>query len=132
MNIEPFFEINTALAVHLATVVISLTASIYIFAAAKGTRSHKFAGRIAAAALVITAISTFGVNSLSSPYFGMSPIHIFSAVVLFFVPYAIWQVRRGNVDAHRKAMTGVSIGGLGVAGAFTLLPGRMMAEVFFG
>lgn len=132
MNFAPFFEMNTALTVHLVTVVIALVASLYIFAAAKGTRRHRFAGRIAAAALMITALSTFGMNSMNSPYFGMSPIHIFSTVVIIFVPYAIWQVRRGNVEAHRQAMMGVSIGGLGVAGALTLLPGRMMAEVFFG
>jgi uncharacterized membrane protein len=132
MNIAPFFEINTALAIHLVTVVIAFSASVYIFIAAKGTRAHKFAGRIAASALVVTALATFGINSFNSPFFGLSPIHIFSAVVLFFVPYALWQIRRGNVEAHRQAMTGVSIGGFGVAGALTFLPGRMMAEVFFG
>lgn len=132
MNIAPLFEVNTALAVHLVTVVIALSASLYIFAAAKGTRSHKFAGRIAASALVVTALASFGINSFNSPFFGLSPIHIFSAAVLIFVPYALYQIRRGNVNAHKKAMTGVSVGGLGIAGAFTLLPGRMMAEVFFG
>ena len=132
MNFAPFLEINTATAIHLITVVIALISSIYIFVAAKGTRNHKIAGRIAATALVITALASFGINSMNSPFYGLSPIHIFSIVVLISVPYAIWQARRGNIIAHRSAMTGVSVGGFGIAGALTLLPGRMMSEVFFG
>lgn len=132
MNFQPFYEVNTPLAIHLMTVVIAVVASAYVFFAAKGTHRHKIAGRVAAAALLMTAVSTFGINSMASPYFGMSPIHIFSAIVLIFVPYAIWQIRKGNVEAHRQAMTGVAFSGLGIAGALTFLPGRMMAEVFFG
>ena len=132
MNFAPFLEISPAIAIHLITVLIALVASIYIFAATKGTRNHRIAGRVAAAALVITSLSTFAINSMNSPFFGFSPIHIFSIVVLFSVPYAILQARRGNITAHRSAMTGVAVGGLGIAGALTLLPGRMMSEVFFG
>lgn len=45
---------------------------------------------------------------------------------------AIYAVRRGKVQAHRRAMTGMFVGGLLVAGALTFLPGRLMWAIFFG
>jgi uncharacterized membrane protein len=35
------------------------------------------------------------------------------------------------VQAHRRAMTGMFVGGLIVAGALTFLPGRLMWAIFF-
>ena len=48
------------------------------------------------------------------------------------LPLAIWHIRRGNVDGHRKAMKGMYIGGCVVAGLFTLLPGRFLGSLLWG
>jgi uncharacterized membrane protein len=45
---------------------------------------------------------------------------------------AIFAIRNRKVDAHRRAMTGMFVGGLLVAGALTFLPGRFMFEFFLG
>ena len=45
---------------------------------------------------------------------------------------AVYAARRHRVAAHRRAMTGMFVGGLIVAGAFTFLPGRLMWAIFFG
>jgi uncharacterized membrane protein len=48
------------------------------------------------------------------------------------LPLAIWHARRHNVRRHRQAMLMLFTGALVIAGAFTLLPGRIMHAVVFG
>jgi uncharacterized membrane protein len=61
-----------------------------------------------------------------------SPIHLLSLLVLVTLPLAVWHAHRHDVRRHRNAMTGLFIGALVIAGAFTLLPGRIMHAVVFG
>jgi uncharacterized membrane protein len=61
-----------------------------------------------------------------------SLLHLLSVWVLAMLPVAILAARKGDVRRHRTAMTSFVIGALGIAGAFTLLPGRIMHQVFFG
>jgi len=48
------------------------------------------------------------------------------------LPIAVLHARRHRVAAHRTAMMSLFIGALVIAGAFTLLPGRVMHAVVFG
>ena len=48
------------------------------------------------------------------------------------MPSAVVLARRHNVARHANIMTGVFIGGIGVAGVLAFLPGRLMWQVFFG
>jgi uncharacterized membrane protein len=43
----------------------------------------------------------------------------------------IWAIRGGNVCAHRHSMIG-AFAGTAIAGAFTLLPGRIIGDFVFG
>jgi uncharacterized membrane protein len=45
---------------------------------------------------------------------------------------AIFAIRNRKVETHRRAMTGMFLGGLLIAGALTFIPGRFMFEFFFG
>jgi uncharacterized membrane protein len=56
--------------------------------------------------------------------------HVFSVVVLVMVPLAVLHIRRKRVRAHRITMTSV-FAGLIIAGAFTLLPYRMLGQLVF-
>jgi len=40
--------------------------------------------------------------------------------------------RRGRVEAHRYTMISVHVGGIWIAGLFTLLPGRLLHRAVFG
>ena len=115
---------------HIATIVIALIATAIILPMRKGTRLHRATGWVWATSMIVTAIVTFWINSFDFA-FGFSPIHIFSIVVLFNVPYAILSARRGDIAAHKNAMIGTVVGALGIAGLFTFTPGRIMWEVFF-
>lgn len=130
MNLTPILTASTAIQLHIATIITALIATAFILTMRKGTRIHRYFGWIWATSMMVTSVITFWIDSFDM-FYGFSPIHIFSLVVLFNVPYAIISIRRGNVEAHKRAMLGVTVGALGVAGLFTFMPGRIMWEVFF-
>ena len=47
-------------------------------------------------------------------------------------PLAVLAARRKHTSTHSKAMIGLFAGALVIAGAFTLVPGRIMYRVVFG
>src|SRR3989344_4426220 len=62
---------------------------------------------------------------------GLSFIHRTRGWTVVSLPMAVHAARRHKVQAHRRAMTGMFVGGLIVAGALTFLPGRLMGAIFF-
>ncbi len=130
MNFSPILQAPLAIQLHLITIVVALIATAIILPMKKGTPLHRTTGWVWATSMMATAVITFWITTIDV-FWGLSPIHIFSVIVLFNVPYAIVSARRGDIVAHKNAMMGVTVGGLGVAGLFTLLPGRIMHEVLF-
>jgi uncharacterized membrane protein len=55
-----------------------------------------------------------------------------SIFTLVMLPLAVLRARRHEVQEHRRAMIGIFIGTLVVAGAFTFVPGRIMHAVVLG
>jgi len=119
---------NIWLVLHLATVIPALPLGAYVLARRKGDRLHRMLGRIWAMLMLLTAASSFGLHYVTG---GFSPIHLLSALVLASVPLAVRNARRGNIAAHRRAMT-IVYASLVIAGFFTFLPGRMMGHWLFG
>jgi uncharacterized membrane protein len=130
MNFNPLLEASTAIQLHTAAAVVAIGLSLAVLAARKGTATHKLLGRIWAAMMAAVSISSFWIVELRHGQF--SPIHLLSAVTLAALVYAIWHARRGNIRAHKRSMLLTMAGALGGAGAFTLMPGRIMGQVFFG
>lgn len=112
---------SLALVIHLATVLPALPLGAYILLRPKGGRPHRLLGRIWAALMVITAVSSFWLQEGGR----LSFIHIFSVVTLVSIPLAVFWIRRGNVERHRRAMTNIYIR-LVVAGLFAFAPGRLL------
>jgi len=48
------------------------------------------------------------------------------------LPLGIYFARQHNVVGHRKTMLGLFFGALVIAGAFTLLPSRILGRIMFG
>ena len=116
------------LILHLASVIPTVPLGAYVLLTRKGDARHRLLGRIWGVLMLITAITSFWVRSITG---GISPIHLFSVLTLFSVPMAVWHIRRGNRIAHQRAMTFTYIG-LIVAGLFALLPGRWIGNLLFG
>lgn len=119
---------NWAIYIHLATVIPGLPLGAWVLWSRKGTPAHKMAGRVWALMMVITAIDSFWIRSLTG---GISPIHIFSVITLVSIPRGIYYARIGNIPGHVSAMRGVYIG-LVIAGLAALVPGRYLFATIFG
>ncbi len=131
MDLSPLFSAPPAVQGHAYAALIALILGGVMLICTKGTPSHKALGRAWVAIMVAVAGSSFWITGLM-PGGGFGPIHILSIVTLVALPYAIWQVRRGNVRAHRVTMISVFVGGPVIAGLLTLLPGRLMSITVFG
>jgi uncharacterized membrane protein len=130
MNLAPIFDAPLAVQIHVYTVVPAAIIGAFILLNRKGTFLHKLLGRIWIALMVSTSLSTFFIHSINL-FYGFSPIHLLSAYVIFGAFMAIREVRRGNIAAHQKQVTGMYLGGIVLAGLFTFIPGRIMNEVVF-
>src|ERR1700741_1871431 len=95
----------------------------------KGTSRHKMIGAFWVVFMFLVACSSFAITRINPGHF--SWIHVLSVVTLVFLPLALWRRRQGDSRGHARAMVGVFLGLL-IAGAFTLVPGRLMHDVFFG
>jgi len=116
------------LLLHLGLSLLALLAILAILASPKGTSTHRLLGRIAAAALVLSALTSFGIQARGH----LSALHLLSVVTLVNIPIAIWMVKRGRVAAHKAGML-INAGGLVVAGLFaTFAPGRTIYGMLFG
>jgi uncharacterized membrane protein len=119
---------DVALYIHLFTVIPAIPLGAVVLWRTKGGRIHRLLGRIWGALMMVTAASSFWLQSLSG---GLSFIHLFSVLTLVSIPLAVWNARRGNIRAHRNAMRGV-YAGLIAAGLLAVVPGRTLGTLLFG
>jgi len=112
---------------HLVFTLLALLIGIALLLRRKGTRSHKVLGRSWAVLMLAAALTSFFIQARGA----FSWIHILSVVVLVSVPTAVIAARRGNIRLHKICMIS-TFAGLAIAGAFTLLPYRMLGKLVFG
>lgn len=122
-----------AIQVHVAAALSALAIGVVLLAGVKGGRRHRTLGWAWVAAMGTTAISSFFIHQINpNGPGGLSLIHLLSGWTVVGLPMAVHAARRHRVAAHRRAMTGMFVGGLVVAGLLTFLPGRLMWAIFFG
>lgn len=129
MNFNPILNASLAVQLHLIAVACAILLIIAIWRVRKGSGVHKRLGRIWVGAMGLTAISSFWINDLDQ-FMGFSWIHLLSIYVLYSCYAGVRSARLGNVAAHKRTMKSMAFGGLGIAGAFTFMPGRLMYNVF--
>ena len=117
------------LQVHIAAALAALAVGIVIMMRPKGRGAHMALGWTWVTAMALTAVSSLFITTLRDGY---SLLHLLSGWTIIALPMAVFAIRRGNVKAHRSAMTGMFVGGLILAGALNFLPGRLIWRVFFG
>lgn len=119
---------------HLATVTCAFLIGGGLLVSMKGTAIHKGFGRVFSILMMFTAAVSLFMPAHLGPtfltHFGF--IHLFSFFVLFSIPRAIVSIRRGDVEKHKKAMVGVYVGGIIIAGSFAFMPGRLLNTWLFG
>jgi uncharacterized membrane protein len=131
MSLAPLLDAAPAIPVHAFAAMTAFVIGLVQFSAPKGTLPHRALGWIWVLLMLAVAVSSFWIHTirLVGPW---SPIHLLSILVLVTLPLAVWRAHRHQVAAHRRIMISIFLGGLMVAGLFTLLPGRIMHAVVFG
>jgi uncharacterized membrane protein len=116
--------------VHMLSALGALAVGGVVLARRKGNPSHRLAGWLWVVLMGSAVLTSAFIRDYRLPNIaGFTPIHLLAAYVAVALPRAVWQVRRGNVSAHRKTMRGLYVGGCVVAGMFTLLPGRFLGSL---
>jgi uncharacterized membrane protein len=131
MSLAPLLNASLAIQLHAFAAMGAFVLGLVQFAAPKGTLPHRTLGFIWLALMLTVAISSFWIHSIRwvGPF---GPIHLLSVYVLVMVPLAIYFARNHKIRGHAKTVIGMFVGGLVIAGLFTLVPGRIMHAVAFG
>jgi uncharacterized membrane protein len=116
--------------VHLFAALTALAIGTVLMMRVKGANLHKLLGWTWVIAMGITAVSSLFIRTINPGHFSF--IHLLSGWTIVGLPGAVYAIKRGKVGIHRRAMTGMFVGGLLLAGLFTFIPGRLLWAVFFG
>ncbi len=129
MHLELLAGQSAAVKIHVATVVPSFFLGTWLLVASKkGSRAHRAAGFVYLTLMTVTATAAIFVQSLRPGHFTW--IHLFIPLTYFGVFGAIRTIREGDIKGHQRAMWGLYIGALVIAGALTFYPGRLMWQMF--
>jgi uncharacterized membrane protein len=131
MTLAPLLAAPVVIQLHAFAALGAFALGAVQLAAPKGTLPHRLFGWVWATLMLAVVVSSFFIHTIRlwGPW---SPIHLLSLFTLIMLPLAVWRARRHQVERHRRAMTTLFAGALVIAGAFTLLPGRIMHDVVFG
>ncbi len=131
MSLEPLLQASPAIQIHAFAAMTAFALGVVQLAAPKGTLPHRTLGWIWIALMLVVSISAFFIHQLRV-WGEWSPIHLLAIYTLIMLPVAVLAAHRHEVARHRRAMIGLFVGALVIAGLFTLWPGRIMYEVVFG
>ena len=131
MTLAPLLRADPVIQLHAFAAMAAFVLGAVQLAAPKGTLRHRTMGWLWVLLLATIAVSSFWIHKirLVGPF---SPIHLLSIFTLVMLPLAVLAARRHRVTEHRRAMIAIFFGALVIAGAFTLVPGRIMHAVVFG
>ncbi len=131
MNFDALFSAAQPVPIHAVLAIGAIVLGGIQFVLPKGTLLHRSVGYIWASSMFVVAISSFFINEFRwvGPF---GPIHLLSLFVLHSLWSGIVCARRGRISEHKSTMIQLYVFGLIVAGAFTLMPGRIMHAVLLG
>lgn len=131
MDMSPLIAVHLTAA--LGTVAVGPVALWARKAGAHRPRLHRAAGYAWVTLMLLTATSAIFIRDYRLPNIaGYTPIHLLIPVVYGMLFLAFWFLFKGNIAGHRKTMQYLYIGACGVAGSFTLLPGRSLGNLVLG
>jgi len=130
MTLLPLLNAPLIVQLHVAAALAALVLGPMAILRRSRDIWHRRLGRIWVAAMATTALSSLAIHEARQigPF---SVIHLLSVFTLWQLWQAVRHARAGRIAAHRGAMLGLYVYAIGVAGLFTLLPGRRMSLALF-
>ncbi len=132
MTLDPILAAPAHIQAHIAFALVGVAIGPFALFRGRRDRIHKLLGRLWVLAIIGTSVTGLLIESEIALIGTFGPIHLFSFMALWGVAEGVWHIRRGNVAKHRASMQSTWFGAMGLAGIFTLLPGRTMNAVVFG
>lgn len=131
MTLLPILNASPAIQVHVIAACMAFLVGLAQLALPKGTIIHRSTGWAWILLMAVTALSSFFIHTirLAGPW---SPVHLLSVFTLVMLWAGIQAGRKGKTREHAYTMMAIFLFALIGAGAFTLLPGRIMHTVLFG
>lgn len=131
MTLIPILHSSPVIVIHTAAAVIAFLAGPVAILRRRRDIWHRAAGRAWVAAMLVTALTglmIFEIRLLGP----LSPIHALCLLVLYMLWRGVTAIRAGRRIDHGRTMVQMHLYGMGIAGLFTMLPGRRMHAVLFG
>ena len=128
---QGFLAAPILIQLHAIAAIAALVLGAVQFLRPKGTGPHRLIGWFYVLAMAFVAGSSFFIHTICQAG-GFSVIHLLSAVTLIALPRLVILARRHRIAAHRRLAIMLYVFALLLAGAFTLVPGRLMHDVVFG
>jgi uncharacterized membrane protein len=125
-------EFTPLVAIHTTAALLAAVTGPVALWARRGPHAqlHRAFGYAWVTLMVIAAASALFIRSGELPNIaGFGPIHLFIPLVLAGLFGAFWFLAKGDIRSHRRTMLGLYLGGCLGAGAFALLPNRLLGQV---
>jgi uncharacterized membrane protein len=121
------------LLVHVGSTLAALILGAWMLAARKGTLNHRRAGWVWVGLMGVAAVSSLLIAPRSTflGITGLSPIHVLTLVTIASLVAGVGAIRRRDRRGHQITMTVLYVSGCIVAGAFTLVPGRLLGDLLW-
>src|SRR5271154_2044251 len=115
MPLAPLLAAPAVIQMHAFAALGAFGLGAVQLAAPKGTIPHRLFGWIWATLMLVVVVSSFFIHTIRlwGPW---SPIHLLSVFTLIMLPLAVFSARRHRVENPRRAMTGLFVGALVIAG----------------
>src|SRR4051794_39595163 len=114
MGFAPILAAPLPVQVHAAAAVVALVLGTIQLVLPKGTTRHGVMGWTFACSMIVVCLSAFLIfDHPGPPRVGrFSWLHLLALFTLFMICRAIWAIRNGNVQLHRRTMLGLVFGAL--------------------
>lgn len=116
---------------HAITALLAVIIGAIQLVSGKGTMQHRVLGYLWVGMMMYVSISSFFISEIQL-WGTYSPIHLLSAWTVLTLCTGVYFARVGNIKAHRLNMQLLYGLALILTGLFTLLPNRVMGQIFFG
>jgi uncharacterized membrane protein len=118
VTLAPLLHASPAIQFHAFAAISAFALGVVQLAAPKGTLPHRTVGWIWVALMFVVSVSAVFIHQLRI-WGQWSPIHLLAIFTLVMLPIAVWRAHKHEVEQHRRAMLGLFLGALVIAGLFT-------------
>ena len=121
---------------HAVFAFVCFLMGTYVLLNPKGTPKHMQFGRIYLGLMVFVSLSALFIREINGHSYSL--IHVLIPVTLISLYVAVRSIKRFRITRepkllmrHKITMIFTYVGGLVIAGAFTLAPGRVLHRLIF-